>query len=266
MKKNNILRKILNITAVLSLTSFTMTGSPVFGANDMSDMGTMKASEAHDVMMGRMIFSMSCVFCHGSKGRGDGPASIFVGPYSHPRPNDFTGGIFKFRSTETGEYPTLSDLMRTIRQGIPGFMPSFRNMGEEKIKHVARYIAKEFIRDELPTETSIKYVEHVGPYVYSMESVKRGKKLYLKLKCNECHGDDGRGAKVNFKDERGLPIRPVDLTLRETFGNGISHEDIYRTIMTGLDGTPMPAYSELFSGKEDQAWDLVHYILFLGEK
>lgn len=266
MKKNNIWRKILNVTVFLSLASFSMMGSQVPGASAMSDMGSMKDSKVQDVMMGKMIYSMSCVFCHGSKGRGDGPASFFLGPYSHPRPNDFTGGIFKFRSTETGEYPTLSDLMRTIRQGIPGYMPSFRNMGEEKIKQVAQYIATEFIRDELPTETTIKYVEHVGPYVYSMESVMRGKKLYLTLKCNECHGEDGRGAMVNFKDERGLPIHPVDLTLRETFGNGISHEDIYRTIMTGLDGTPMPAYSDLFSGKEDQAWDLVHYILFLGEK
>ncbi len=90
--------------------------------------------------------------------------------------------------------------------------------------------------------------------------------MYQELKCFECHGKDGRGADVNFKDERGLSIMPVDLTLRETFGNGTSHEDIYRTIMTGLDGTPMPSYSILFSGKEGQAWDLVHYILFLGEK
>ncbi|MEK6589583.1 MAG: DUF3365 domain-containing protein, partial [Nitrospinota bacterium] len=52
-----------------------------------------------------------CLFCHGSKGRGDGAASIFIGPYSHPRPNDFTRGVFKFRSTESGQLPTLSDLM-----------------------------------------------------------------------------------------------------------------------------------------------------------
>jgi len=66
-----------------------------------------------------------------------------------------------------------------------------------------------------------------------------------------------------MKDERLLMIHPIDLSRQETFGNGTSHEDIYRTIITGLDGTPMPGYSELFAGKEEQAWDLVHYILSL---
>jgi len=261
--------KLFPLFVVLVSLGIVPVLSSLFASEDQhgkQSMGGMEAPVSEDVMMGKMIYSMSCVFCHGSNGKGDGPASFFLGPYSHPRPNDFTRGIFKFRSTESGEYPTLSDLMRTIREGIPGFMPSFRNMGEEKIRQVALYIAEEFIQDELPKKTTIKYVEHVGPYMYSVESVKRGKKLYQELKCYECHGKNGRGAVVNFKDERGLSIMPVDLTLRETFGNGTSHEDIYRTIMTGLDGTPMPSYSNLFSGREDQAWDLVHYILFLGEK
>ena len=219
-----------------------------------------------DIMKGRMVYRMSCAFCHGSKGEGDGPASIFIGPYSHPRPNDFSQGTFKFRSTESGDLPTLTDLMRTIREGIPGFMPSFRNLGEDRIKQVALYIAEEFIKEDLPTDTTIKYVEHAGPYVYSMESVRMGEKLYNAMKCFGCHGEDGRGAKGELKDERGLSIRPVDLTRPETFGNGVSHEDIYRSIMTGLDGTPMPGYSESFKGKEDNAWDLVHYILYLQEK
>lgn len=219
-----------------------------------------------EVQKGRMIYRMSCIHCHGARGRGDGAASIFIGAYAHPRPNDFTAGVFKFRSTESGELPMLADLLRTIREGIPGFMPSFRNLGEEDIRRVAAYIAEEFIREALPTETAIEYVEHVGPYVYSVESVRRGERLYRELKCFACHGQDGRGGRTDLMDERGLPIKPVDLTRPETFGNGISHEDIYRTLMTGLDGTPMPAYSDLFKGREQSAWDLVHYILFLQEK
>ena len=219
-----------------------------------------------DLMAGKMIYRMSCVFCHGSKGQGDGPASIFMGPYSHPRPNDFSGGVFKFRSTESGELPTLEDLMRTIREGIPGYMPSFRNLGEKRVRQVALFIAERFIEEELPTETAIKFVDHVGPYVYSVASVQKGEKLYNKMKCFECHGEDGRGAQTTMKDERGLKIMPGDLTRPEMFGNGIAHEDIYRTIMTGLDGTPMPSYSDLFREKEDSAWDLVHYILSLQER
>ncbi|HET6371627.1 MAG TPA: c-type cytochrome [Nitrospiria bacterium] len=227
------------------------------------EMEATPGRETMDVSVGRMIYAMSCIHCHGAEGKGDGAASIYIGPYSHPRPNDFTRGIFKFRSTESGELPMLTDLMRTIRKGIPGYMPSFRNLGEKKIRQVALYVSTAFIREELPTESAITYVQHVGPYTYSVESVRRGKRLYGEMKCAECHGEDGRGAGTSLRDERGLPIKPVDLTRHETFGNGTSHEDIYRTIMTGLDGTPMPGYSDLFKGREESAWDLVHFILSL---
>lgn len=268
MERWSFKKKLWFMVAAYSVLSATLVASQEPMKGSPQQMEGMADAQAKDVMMGKMIFSMSCIYCHGSKGRGDGAASVFIGPYSHPRPNDFTRGIFKFRSTESGELPMLSDLMRTIREGIPGFMPSFRNMGEKKIRKVALYISKQFIEidEELPTESSIKYVEHVGPYTYSVQSVKRGQALFYKLKCFECHGEDGKGGRVDLKDERGLLIRPVDLTRQETFGNGISHEDIYRSIMTGLDGTPMPGYSDLFTGNEKSAWDLVHYILSLQGK
>lgn len=230
---------------------------------EMKDQVETKDTEAMAVMRGEMIFQMSCFLCHGRKGGGDGPASRFIGPYSHPRPNNFTSGIFKFRSTESGDLPMLTDLMRTIREGIPGYMPSFRNLGEAGIKAVALYITKTFIQEELPTTTTIKYAKHVGPYTYSAKSAWRGGLLYKIMKCNECHGDDGKGRRMDLRDERKIMIHPIDLTRQETFGNGTRHEDIYRTIMTGLDGTPMPGYNDSFEGEEGSAWDLVHYILSL---
>jgi len=250
--------------SIFSLFLFPLgTASGQSGHEPMQNMPVMEKSGAMDVTAGKMLYKMTCIHCHGSKGRGDGAAAIFIGPYSHPRPNDFTAGIFKFRSTESGRLPMLKDLMRTVREGIPGIMPSFRNLGEKKIRQVALYISTEFIRQELPTQTTIEYVEHVGPYTYSVESARRGKELYTTLGCTACHGVDGQGTGITLQDSRGLPIKPVDLTRHETFGNGISHEDIYRTIMTGLDGTPMPGFSSQFKGKEESAWDLVHYILSL---
>lgn len=261
-------QRLLSVSAMLIAAACWLLFSAVAVTGQQSqehahDMTRMDETETMDVGMGKMVYAMSCIHCHGSKGQGDGAASIFIGPYSHPRPNDFTAGIFKFRSTESGQLPTLKDLMRTIREGIPGIMPSFRNLGETGIQQVALYIQRAFIQAELPTETAIKYVEHVGPYTYSIESVKRGKVLYKTLGCFVCHGEDGKGAKIPLHDKRGLPIRPIDLTRQETLGNGTSHEDIYRTIMTGLDGTPMPSYFDLFKGDEQSAWDLVHYILSL---
>ena len=233
---------------------------------------SMEETDAMEVNHGKGIYLMSCVYCHGSSGRGDGAASIFIGPYSHPRPNDFTARVFKFRSTESGHLPLLTDLMRTIREGIPGIMPSFRNLdmttsaGERGIRAVAVYLQKAFIQRPLPTESTIKYVEHVGPYTYSVESVHRGSALYKEMDCAACHGQNGKGTRESLIDQRELRIHPIDLTRTETFGNGVSHEDIYRTLMTGLDGTPMPSYGDFFIGQEDRAWDLVHYILSLRGK
>lgn len=298
----------------------------------------IKKATKSDLMRGKRIYSVSCILCHGSKGEGDGPASVFIGPYSHPRPNDYTRGSFKFRTTESGDLPTLSDLMSTIRYGIPGFMPSFRHLGEEGLRQVALYVATEFIREELPAQTTYKEpVEKTVPVqkddifeedifqedmsrtskterapsvtdkdiIYkdivkqldeirkdaviaarrinvlelirkdprrsdpsAQEAVSRGKKTFAEMQCIQCHGADGRGhmAKTNMKDERGLHTMAADLTKPETFGNGNTPEDIYRTIMTGLNGTPMPSFSDLFRGNEERVWDIVAYIRSLWDE
>ena len=266
MRQRSLRMQSFGVATALFLlwTASVATEEP--GKAPMHEMAGMEDAGAMDISMGKMVYTMSCIYCHGTHGKGDGAASIFIGPYMHPRPNDFTRGTFKFRSTESGQLPTLSDLMRTIREGIPGFMPSFRNLGEERVRQVALYIAQKFIQQDLPAQTAITYVEHAGPYTYSVESVRRGKELYKRLGCFACHGLDGQGTGIPLKDERGLHIKPVDLTRQETFGNGTSHEDIYRTLMTGLDGTPMPGFSNQLKGNEENAWDLVHYILFLQGK
>jgi mono/diheme cytochrome c family protein len=216
-----------------------------------------------DLEAGRMIYEMSCTFCHGRKGRGDGGAAIFLGPYSHPRPNDLTAATFKFRSTRSGEPPLLSDLMRTIRAGIPGFMPAYHNLGEDGIRQVAAYIATAFIPVTLPENTTLVFADNPGPGARTADSVRRGRQLYEQLGCAACHGADGRKTTPQLHDRRGLMVMPMDLTRPDMFGNGHSPEDIYRTLMTGLDGTPMPAYAEVFSGKKHELWDLVHFLMSL---
>jgi mono/diheme cytochrome c family protein len=47
---------------------------------------------------------------------------------------------------------------------------------------------------------------------------------------------------------------------------GSSPEDVYRTFMTGLEGSPMPSYEGAMT--EEEAWELVAYVrgLFLDLK
>src|SRR2546427_258898 len=64
-----------------------------------------------------------------------------------------------------------------------------------------------------------------------------------------CHGERGHGdgpSAPQLKDETGLPIRPADLRYPARFKNGAQAIDVYRTLVTGLDGTPMPSYAGVF--------------------
>ena len=75
--------------------------------------------------------------------------------------------------------------------------------------------------------------------------------------CAGCHGPTGRGdgAEQQF-DDRGFPTRPRDLTLGVYKGDP-KPANLYRRIVAGMPGTPMPM-SDWAHG--DDAWHLVHLV------
>ena len=60
-------------------------------------------------------------------------------------------------------------------------------------------------------------------------------------------------------DETGLPIAPADLRLPANFKGGAEPADVYRTLVTGLDGTPMPSYAQAIDDPHAM-WDLVAFV------
>ncbi len=215
---------------------------------------------------GRAIYERSCLFCHGGAGKGDGPAGWFLGRYSAPRPRDFTVGEYKFRTTASGEAPTDQDLFRTLTRGIPGFMPSFAGLSAEDRWALIAYIKSlsDVFRQEAAKPLSIG-LPSIPP---TPESLETGGTLYRSLECFVCHGSSGGGdgplaEAGSLHDGAGLRIAPTDLTNRASYKNGASPRDIYRTLITGLNGTPMPSYAGQFVGKEEQLWHVVNYILSL---
>jgi len=54
--------------------------------------------------------------------------------------------------------------------------------------------------------------------------------------------------------QQGNPISPYDFTTGSRFKCGATNADLYRIFMTGLDGTPMPAWSDWVT--PDQGWTL----------
>jgi len=212
---------------------------------------------------GQVIFERTCLWCHGVTGMGDGPAGWFLGRYAAPRPRNFTTGSFKFRSTASGDLPTDQDLFRTVTIGIPGYMPSFASLTETERWQVIAYL-KSFspaFRIETPVSIPLMGIPtSLGP-----ESVDRGRALYERFECHTCHGVEGRGdgpvaQAGDLRDASGLKIQATDLTRSSSFKNGAGLQDLVRTLLTGLDGTPMPSYAARLTGTDHEAWDLANYI------
>ena len=78
---------------------------------------------AQDTTAGKVVYVKWCAGCHGDQGDGKGEAAN----YMLPRPRDFTGAIYKIRTTASGQLPTDADLMRAIDEGLPGTaMPAWK--------------------------------------------------------------------------------------------------------------------------------------------
>ena len=227
------------------------------------------AQGAASAQLGKEVYDAYCVVCHGEGGDGKGLMGIIHraqqdGLVIPIYPRDFTAGVFKFRSTPTGDLPTDSDLEETVRGGIPrAGMPSHEDLSDEEIVSVVQYLKTFSTRwEEEEPGTPIEF--GVAPsYVGTAESVARGKDVYQVMKCGKCHGETGGGdgpSSHELEDDWGDRILPFDFTSGSLKGGNTS-EDLLRTFITGLDGTPMPSYHEVIN--QEDAWDLVSYCLSL---
>ena len=208
---------------------------------------------------GKGIYDKKCSPCHGIEGDGNGGAAAFM----NPRPRDFTSGMFKFRTTPTGELPLDEDLFSTITHGAQGTsMPAFSMLPENEVLALVSYV-KSFSKDF----ENLKAGELVGievkptPQQDMSEILKHGKEIYTKMKCEECHGKEGRGdgpASGTHTDDWGQPILPADLTEGWKYRRGNTPIDVYTTFTTGFNGTPMPSYADTLS-TEDR-WTLARFI------
>lgn len=214
-----------------------------------------------DIARGRASYLRHCASCHGDSGDGRGEASR----YMRSRPRDFTKGELEFRSTRSGEPALEEDIERTIAVGLPGTdMRSFAAVlppSERRI--LARYVMS-FSERYLRSAPAVAVPIPAEP-TSDGASVARGKQLWERLKCAQCHGPDGRadGVSRRLVDDWGQPIRAADLT-RGVYKSGTTSKDLYRSLATGLSGTPMPAFVDLISAEE--IWDLVHYVQSLAAK
>lgn len=211
---------------------------------------------------GKSLYQARCAYCHGQDGKGSGASAGLL----NPKPRDFTTGVYRFRSTESGSLPADDDLLRTIKQGIPGTsMPAMAGrLKDREIADLASYIktfSPRFAHEQSRT------IRNDAPIPVSASSLAVGKKIYAKLECAGCHGTAGNGTDAtlhDFVDENGLPLIPTDLTAPWTFHGGGTAWDVFLRLRCGIDGTPMPSYAG--SATDMELKHLANYVVSLARQ
>ena len=200
---------------------------------------------------GARVYARWCAVCHGPDGRGNGPAA----PSLIPRPRDFTLGLYKYKSTRSGQPPTDQDLIRTVKNGLPGSaMPYFHDLLDDaEIQAVVSHI-KQF--SNTFTGSRQESIPISSPSADGA-SITRGKNLYQTQGCAGCHGMNLRQRGL-LQDAKNHPVLIRDLTSPWNFGGGSSPDQVWLRLTTGLAGSSMPSYEHTMT--DQQRWDLVRFI------
>ncbi|MCY2964994.1 MAG: c-type cytochrome [Planctomycetota bacterium] len=259
-------------------------------------LGSAEAS-ADQLKLGRDVYMSRCVQCHGDTGDGAGPAAATM----YPKPRDYRRGIFKFTSSPYGAKPRRTDLVRTLKLGVPGTsMPSFSILTEGELSALVDYVlvlthrgelefqlaaeaegeeeldpaTVESLAGEIVADWNLAEATPVNPEtpkpVFTAEHVTRGKQAFLSKGCSKCHGEDGRGQTKDNLESKLVdiwkhPTRAADLTSGMLHG-GKEPVDIYRRIYAGINGTPMPEFKTALAKEPDTVWDLVSYVLYVSSR
>jgi mono/diheme cytochrome c family protein len=270
MKPAEIIRLVASVvTAAMMITAACWLVKPIMAAVATESPPASPNFRPPDQSLfaaGRFVYQKNCQVCHGRFGEGDGE---LVREWE-VLPRNFAQARFKYRSTLSGKLPTDADLERTIRRGISGSaMPIFKHLRDEEMRAVVEYL-KSFSRSWKDPANHAEPVPSAQRPAWFTDEAERsrqvvaGRELFGNI-CSSCHGAGGAGdgsAAATLVDADGRPIKPADL--RQPLRSGPDPEDVYRTIMTGITGTPMLGFAGALS--DGQVWQLAVYVLNLREQ
>jgi cytochrome c oxidase cbb3-type subunit 2 len=208
---------------------------------------------------GERVYAANCAFCHGDSGDGRGPGASRLAI----KPRDFTRGVFKFRSTPSGSLPLDSDLLMTVDRGLRGTgMIAWRaRLTEAERWQVIHYLKRFSARFAQEQPGPAVPVPEPPPQTAAL--VAKGREVYQRAECWQCHGEQGRGdgpAAAALVDDWGQRVKPTDF-VTGPLKRGDAPAEVYRTLVTGLDGSPMPSFAAALT--DEERWAVAAYVLSL---
>ena len=222
------------------------------------DIGTEAQRES-----GKALYGKYCSQCHGEKGDGQGYAT----PHLYSRAPRLHDGQVQGSDDAQRSAPDTSGPRQHHRRGMPyTSMPAWPNLTDQEVSDIAYFITT--FSADFTNRRAYSPAHAVSKCAGRHERDHRAReKLYEENGCLKCHGNLGRGdgpSAPTLVDDFAKPIRAADLSQRWTFRGGSSREDIFRTMTTGLNGTPMPSFADAL--QPEQRWAITDFIASLSSE
>ncbi len=247
---------ILSAVAVVFLATVVYAQQTEYSENQRLNMESHVGGMTGHATTGQSIYKRFCIGCHGPLGDGQGENAQWI----DPKPRNFTIAIFRCRSTPTGTLPTDTDLYDTVGRGmLNSNMPHWLPLKDQDRVDLVAYV-KHFSPRWETEKPGTPIVIPAEPEV-TADRIKEGRVQFQKLECWKCHGVTGRAngpSADTLTDDENRPIKPFNFHDSQNFKCGSSDQAMYKDFMTGLDGSPMPSFSDNL--KPEEAWDLVFYL------
>ncbi|MBC8282933.1 MAG: c-type cytochrome [Nitrospinae bacterium] len=231
-----------------------------------------------NIKNGARVYQEYCRQCHGSEGKGDGPGASGLKPKPavHAQmalsdfPEDYLYNVIYHGGKAVGKSPNMPDWGLTLpTQDIADVIAFLRDTfqgGEASAPaatpQMAKSSSKGCVQKRKTRNAPASYQTKKNPLPVSQAHIQAGKALFMKeakpVPCKMCHGKKGNG---KGPGAGGMNPRPRDFTCSSMM-NDIPDGQLFWIVKNGSPGTGMMAFRKL---KDDQIWQLVHYLRTLAK-